>query len=100
MKGITSKRSQLGWLSSIVNELDVDAHLGRASDHAEGIDMWQVCSWQLDARLELTENLCHDGGVSQQLSQFALQWCKKPSYLGKYFTYDRIYSKKSSSWNT
>ena len=76
VKEITSNCSQLEGLDSatIVDELDVDCHLGRADCHAASTGMLQVCSWQLDARLELTENLCHDGGVSQQLSQFALQW--------------------------
>ena len=79
MKEITSNCSQVEGLegldsATIVDELDVDCHLGRADCHAASIGMLQVCcSWQLDARLELTENLCHDGGVSQQLSQFALQ---------------------------
>ena len=75
MKGITSKRSQLEGLSSttIVNELDVDAHLGRAGYHAASIDMLQVCSWQLGAWLELTESLCHDGEFHSSCRNFALQ---------------------------
>ena len=79
MKGSPqSTLSELEWWNAgtIVDELDVDAHLGRSDCHVASIGMLQVCSWQLGARIELTENLSHDGGLRSVVSMrqvFALQ---------------------------
>ena len=37
--------------------------------------MLQVCSWQLGARIELTENLSHDGGLHSVVSMRQVLHC-------------------------